>query len=374
MPHPTECWLPHHEEAHIAGDQTGPSSAGESITRGRRTMSEPSKAATMANVKPVDLKTKCNVIRMDSLKTATHTLRQIGGDARLGSKAEELCGVCPSLGGSPSDVLSARQIFIGLPIIASNHERDAVALARLQELSRCLRHHEARAQHERRLPGRKGADRPCRGLLHNSPSANVNRPQQARRVDRVESGRGRTVFEHQSIRMARLEREGFVQRLSKNDLFCPLAKGPGSHGESTHDVDHDGHGRGFGQLGDTKETGVHSDHDRACPTQSTRGVIRITSTVSECNTRGCLRREGGPHRHTCSIATRGHPHTASADTRHSCATHNYESGMPLWDVQKILGHEWPTTTVGYLGSVKADPEKASLAASHRAVRRLSGEA
>ncbi|WP_406386165.1 hypothetical protein [Streptomyces sp. NBC_01618] len=48
--------------------------------------------------------------------------------------------------------------------------------------------------------------------------------------------------------------------------------------------------------------------------------------------------------------------------------------MPLWDVQKILGHEWPTTTVGYLGSVKADPEKASLAASHRAVRRLSGEA
>lgn len=48
--------------------------------------------------------------------------------------------------------------------------------------------------------------------------------------------------------------------------------------------------------------------------------------------------------------------------------------MALWDVQKILGHEWATTTVGYLGSVKSDPEKASLEASHRAVRRLSGEA
>ncbi|MFE1882788.1 hypothetical protein [Streptomyces diastatochromogenes] len=23
--------------------------------------------------------------------------------------------------------------------------------------------------------------------------------------------------------------------------------------------------------------------------------------------------------------------------RHACATHNYESGMPLWDVQVLLG-------------------------------------
>ncbi|WP_241695318.1 site-specific integrase [Streptomyces sp. C] len=62
--------------------------------------------------------------------------------------------------------------------------------------------------------------------------------------------------------------------------------------------------------------------------------------------------------------------------RHACATHNYELGMPLWDVQKLLGHEWATTTVGYLGSVGADPERAwraSLAASDRAARRLSGE-
>lgn len=74
--------------------------------------------------------------------------------------------------------------------------------------------------------------------------------------------------------------------------------------------------------------------------------------------------------HLTGPVTELHPHLL----RHACATHNYESGMPLWDVQKILGHEWATTTVGYLGSVKADPEKASLTASHRAVRRLTGEA
>ncbi|MER6316632.1 tyrosine-type recombinase/integrase [Streptomyces sp. NPDC001581] len=60
--------------------------------------------------------------------------------------------------------------------------------------------------------------------------------------------------------------------------------------------------------------------------------------------------------------------------RHACATHNYQSGMPLWDVQVLLGHEWPTTTVGYLASAQGDPERASLESSRRAVRRLSGEA
>ncbi|MFI6006833.1 tyrosine-type recombinase/integrase [Streptomyces sp. NPDC051366] len=81
-----------------------------------------------------------------------------------------------------------------------------------------------------------------------------------------------------------------------------------------------------------------------------------------------------PRRATCSIATRGHPHTVSADTRHACATHNYESGMPLWDVQVLLGHVWASTTVGYLATAKGDPERASLESSRRAVRRLSTEA
>lgn len=60
--------------------------------------------------------------------------------------------------------------------------------------------------------------------------------------------------------------------------------------------------------------------------------------------------------------------------RHACATHNYESGMPLWDVQVLLGHIWPSTTVGYLATAKGDPERASLESSRRAVRRLSTEA
>ncbi|MGW4694025.1 tyrosine-type recombinase/integrase [Kitasatospora cineracea] len=60
--------------------------------------------------------------------------------------------------------------------------------------------------------------------------------------------------------------------------------------------------------------------------------------------------------------------------RHACATHHYEDGMPLWDVQQILGHRWASTTVGYLSSVKADPERACMEASHRAVTRLKGRA
>lgn len=61
-----------------------------------------------------------------------------------------------------------------------------------------------------------------------------------------------------------------------------------------------------------------------------------------------------------------HPHLL----RHAAATHNYERGMSLWEVQKLLGHDRPTTTVSYLATAHADPEKASLAAAGRAVQRL----
>jgi len=61
-----------------------------------------------------------------------------------------------------------------------------------------------------------------------------------------------------------------------------------------------------------------------------------------------------------------HPHLL----RHAAATHNYERGMSLWEVQKMLGHDRPTTTVSYLATTHADPEKASLAAAGRAVQRL----
>lgn len=64
--------------------------------------------------------------------------------------------------------------------------------------------------------------------------------------------------------------------------------------------------------------------------------------------------------------TQLHPHLL----RHACATHNYERGMSLWEVQKMLGHDRPTTTVSYLSSAHADPERACLAAAGRAVQRL----
>jgi integrase/recombinase XerC len=56
--------------------------------------------------------------------------------------------------------------------------------------------------------------------------------------------------------------------------------------------------------------------------------------------------------------------------RHACATHNYEGGMGLWEVQKLLGHGRPSTTVTYLATAHADPESVSLVASGRAVQRL----
>jgi integrase/recombinase XerC len=57
--------------------------------------------------------------------------------------------------------------------------------------------------------------------------------------------------------------------------------------------------------------------------------------------------------------------------RHAAATRNYERGMPLGEVQKLLGHDRPATTVWYLATAHADPEKAGLAAAGRAVQRLT---
>ncbi|RSO07051.1 integrase [Streptomyces sp. WAC 06783] len=58
--------------------------------------------------------------------------------------------------------------------------------------------------------------------------------------------------------------------------------------------------------------------------------------------------------------------------RHACATHNYERGMTLWEVQRLLGHTWTTTTVHYLATAQADPEHAESRrqAAARAGQRL----
>ncbi|KLN71582.1 integrase [Rhodococcus erythropolis] len=74
-------------------------------------------------------------------------------------------------------------------------------------------------------------------------------------------------------------------------------------------------------------------------------------------------------RHLNGPVTELYPHLL----RHACATHNYQQGMPLWDVQKLLGHEWASTTVGYLASAGGDPERAVIESTQRAVRRLSTE-
>ncbi|MDQ0938666.1 hypothetical protein QFZ67_000371 [Streptomyces sp. V1I1] len=51
-----------------------------------------------------------------------------------------------------------------------------------------------------------------------------------------------------------------------------------------------------------------------------------------------------------------------------------EVGRMLREPREVLlGHEWPTTTVGYLTTAKGDPERASLESSRHAARRLSGE-
>ncbi|MFB7270688.1 tyrosine-type recombinase/integrase [Streptomyces sp. NPDC056244] len=61
--------------------------------------------------------------------------------------------------------------------------------------------------------------------------------------------------------------------------------------------------------------------------------------------------------------------------RHACATHNFERGMSLWEVQRLLGHQWTTTTVQYLATTQADPERAHRArsAAERAGQRLIGD-
>ncbi|WUI03833.1 site-specific integrase [Spirillospora sp. NBC_00431] len=57
--------------------------------------------------------------------------------------------------------------------------------------------------------------------------------------------------------------------------------------------------------------------------------------------------------------------------RHACATHWYERGMTLWEIQKVLGHDWATTTLRYMATANADPEGANLAATNRAAQRLT---
>ncbi|MET8413669.1 tyrosine-type recombinase/integrase [Streptomyces sp. NPDC005195] len=55
-----------------------------------------------------------------------------------------------------------------------------------------------------------------------------------------------------------------------------------------------------------------------------------------------------PRRATCSIATRGHPHTASADTSHSCAMSLLQAGVDTTVIALWLGHAGVRSTDAYV--------------------------
>jgi site-specific recombinase XerD len=55
-----------------------------------------------------------------------------------------------------------------------------------------------------------------------------------------------------------------------------------------------------------------------------------TTAVTDSTFRKALARAAG--RHLKGPVTNLHPHLL----RHACATHNYEAGMTLWEVQKLL--------------------------------------
>ncbi|MFD7534658.1 tyrosine-type recombinase/integrase [Streptomyces sp. NPDC059819] len=79
-----------------------------------------------------------------------------------------------------------------------------------------------------------------------------------------------------------------------------------------------------------------------------------------------------PQHLACSIATRGHPHTASADTSHICASQLYGNRLDLLAIQEVLGHSWIATTMRYIHVQQTRVEDAWVAGMERAAKRLEG--
>ncbi|MFE2587655.1 tyrosine-type recombinase/integrase [Streptomyces anthocyanicus] len=94
----------------------------------------------------------------------------------------------------------------------------------------------------------------------------------------------------------------------------------------------------------------------------------VAPAVTPSTLRKALKRASAGHLH--GPVRQLFPHLL----RHACATHRYEGGMSLWEVQKLLGHEWTTTTVRYILSAQGDPEVASRQSSARATQRLRVDA
>ncbi|MFD8966875.1 tyrosine-type recombinase/integrase [Streptomyces sp. NPDC059568] len=77
-------------------------------------------------------------------------------------------------------------------------------------------------------------------------------------------------------------------------------------------------------------------------------------------------------RRACSIAARGHLHTASADTRHICGSQLYGNGLDLLAIQEVLGHSWIATPMRYIHVQQTRVEDAWVAGMERAAKRLEG--
>ncbi|MFF8919487.1 hypothetical protein ACF08M_40940 [Streptomyces sp. NPDC015032] len=91
-------------------------------------------------------------------------------------------------------------------------------------------------------------------------------------------------------------------------------------------------------------------------------MVSVTSADLEYNTADRHGRERGLDDPTCSIATQSHPHTASADTRHTAAYRMARDlQMLLTDVQWVLGHAHLSTTEIYLAASREEVIESVLA-------------
>lgn len=100
-------------------------------------------------------------------------------------------------------------------------------------------------------------------------------------------------------------------------------------------------------LNQFAHAGTISAPSDSATARAQRRVIRVTGTSVEYNTPDHQGRESGFNNTACSITTRGHPHTTSADTRHTYVSHLTEDGVDRRFLQCQVGHEVDSSTAVY---------------------------
>ena len=96
----------------------------------------------------------------------------------------------------------------------------------------------------------------------------------------------------------------------------------------------------------------------------------ITKTSAKSNTRDRPRRQRQLADSDCSITTRSHPHTASAETRHTTLTLMEHAGVPISIISKWAGHyDSAFTQKTYVHASEEDLQRgqAALARIHKIV-------